>query len=123
MNSNDLIQYCSKKTGARMEFPFGLIPICFKICNRLFLELYPSEDDTKITVRCDPVLAEAYRQQYPGIVTAGYHCPACQKPYKNTVCINRGLPDDLIYQMIDMSYHEAVKSLRKADRDELDKLM
>lgn len=65
------------------------------------------------------MLAEIYRQQYPGIVVIGYHCPARQKPYKNTVYIDKGLDDELIYRMIDHSYNEAVRTLKKADREML----
>lgn len=117
---NDITEYCAKKAGARLEFPFGLIPICFKVGSRLFIEINPKENDLSITVRCDPVLAEAYRQQYPGVVKVGYHCPARQKPFKNTVSLNKGLPDGFVYRMIDHSYDEAVKRLKKEERERLE---
>lgn len=104
-----------------MVFPFGYIPVCYKVCGRLFIEIYPKEENLKITLRCDTVLAEAWRQQYPGVVVAGYHCPARQKPYKNTVYVNQGLPDELIYRMIDHSYDDAVKRLKRTERDILEK--
>ena len=107
----DIKSYCLSKKEAYLDCPFGPFPICIKVHNRIFLEWYPDEE--KITVRCEPGLADFYRQQYPGIVIPGYHCPPLQKPYKNTVYLNQGLGDDLVYDMLDHSYEEAVKRLPK----------
>lgn len=111
---SDIKSYCLSKQGAYETYPFGPFPVCYKVCNRIFLEWYP--DDSKITVRCEPMLADFYRRNYPGHVTVGYHCPDRQKPYKNTVFINEGLQENLIFDMIDHSYDEAVKRLRKQER-------
>ena len=112
----DMKRYCMAKAGAYQDIPFGPFPICFKVGNRIFLEWYP---EGKITLRCEPVLADYYRRTYPGIVIAGYHCPDRQKPYKNTVYLDRGLDERLILDMVDLSYEEAVKRLRKQDREKL----
>jgi len=113
----DIQTYCLAKTGAYQDLPFGPFPVCFKVCNRIFLEWYP--DDEKITLRCEPMLADFYRCSYPEIVIVGYHCPDRQKPFKNTVYINQGIGDELIYDMLDHSYEEAVKRLKKIDRESL----
>lgn len=110
----DIQSICMTKPGAYEACPFGPFPICFKAGKRIFLEYYPVEE--KITLRCEPVLADFYRQSYPNLVTVGYHCPDRQKPYKNTIFLNRGLEDNLIYDMIDHSYSEAVKRLNKQER-------
>lgn len=111
---SDIQSYCLSKQGAHETYPFGPFPICYKVCNRIFLEWYPM--DEKITLRCEPVLADFYRQTYPGLVTVGYHCPDRQKPYKNTVFLNLGLDDKLVLDMIDHSYDDAVKRLSKKDQ-------
>ena len=117
MNYEDIKTYCLAKPGAYQDCPFGPFPICYKVCNRIFLEWYPVED--KITVRCEPMLADFYRQSYPDTVVVGYHCPDQQKPFKNTVYLNQGIGDELVYDMLDHSYEEAVKRLRKQDRESL----
>jgi predicted DNA-binding protein (MmcQ/YjbR family) len=117
MTFENIKEYCMAKQGAYEACPFGPFPICYKVSSRIFLEWYP--DDEKITVRCNPVLADFYRQSYPGTVIAGYHCPDRQKPYKNTVYLNRELNDSLILEMIDHSYEEAIKRLKKSERREL----
>jgi predicted DNA-binding protein (MmcQ/YjbR family) len=114
MIANKISQYCLAKTGAFQDHPFGPFPICFKVGKRIFLEWYPEEE--KITLRCEPMLADFYRNKYPGIVIVGYHCPDIQKPYKNTVYINKGLPQELILDMIDHSYEEAFKRLTKKEQ-------
>jgi len=113
----DIKQYCLSKAGAYQDCPFGPFPICFKVGNRIFLEWYPQ--DEKITVRCEPMLADHYRHIYPGTVIAGYHCPDIQKPYKNTVYLNREVSDGLIYDMIDHSYEEAFKRLNRKERENI----
>jgi predicted DNA-binding protein (MmcQ/YjbR family) len=107
--------YCLTKPGTVKYHPFGPFPICFKVCSRIYLEWYPDEE--KITLRCEPMLADYYRQSYPGSVIVGYHCPDRQKPFKNTVYLNQGMEDELIYEMLDHSYDEAVKRLKKRERN------
>ncbi|HWT75212.1 MAG TPA: MmcQ/YjbR family DNA-binding protein [Mobilitalea sp.] len=115
MNYEVIKKYCLRKPGTHIACPFGPFPICFKVGTRIFLERYP--DDDKITVRCEPMLADFYRQSHPGIVIPGYHCPDRQKRFKNTIYLNQGLEDELLYQMLDHSYEEALKSLSKKERE------
>lgn len=116
MTYEEVSDYCMAKTGAFVDTPFGPFPICYKVRNRIFLEWYP---EGKLTLRCEPVLADYYRRSYPGVVIVGYHCPDRQKPYKNTVYLDRGLEERLIWDMIDISYEETVKRLTKQDRNRL----
>lgn len=116
MTYEEINHYCMAKIGAFRDTPFGPFPICYKVGNRIFLEWYP---EGKLTLRCEPVLADYYRRSYPGVVIVGYHCPDRQKPYKNTVYLDKGLDERVIWDMIDISYEEAVKRLRKVDRERL----
>ena len=116
MTYEELNNYCMAKQGAFMDTPFGPFPICYKVGNRIFLEWY---QEGKLTLRCEPVLADYYRSSYPEVVVAGYHCPDRQKPYKNTVFLDKGLDERIIWDMIDISYEEAVRRLRKSDRQKL----
>jgi len=120
MTPQDIIDYCTKKEKAEMAFPFGEIPICFKLYNRIFLELYPNKMDYKITVTCELVTGDFLRQVFNGIVVHGYHCPAAIRPYRNTVYLdNDVLADEQILEMIDTSYYLVAKKLKKADRETL----
>ena len=88
MQIEEITKYCLNKNKAYIDYPFGDIPICFKVNNKLFAQLYPLEDDYKITLKCDVLLAELYRKQYKDIVVKGYHCPPIQAAHFNTVYIN-----------------------------------
>ncbi|WP_167958117.1 MmcQ/YjbR family DNA-binding protein [Anaerosporobacter faecicola] len=115
MKKEEILRYCLTKPGAYLAHPFGYIPICVKAEGKIFAELYPREEDFKITLRCEQMLADFYRQQFPQAVVRGYHCPPVQQPYKNTIYIDR-IDDQLLYDMIDHSYEQVIKKMTKKER-------
>ena len=118
MNIEEIKKYCLNKNKAYIDYPFGDIPICFKVNNKLFAQLYPLEDDCKITLKCDVLLAELYRKQYKDNVIKGYHCPPIQAPHFNTIYINE-IDDNVLLEMIDHSYDIVVKSFSKKIQKEI----
>jgi len=116
MTNEEIARYCLQKPGAYEDFPFGLTPACYKVCGRIFLQLYPHPEGHRITVSCERGLAEMYRARFPGDVRPGYHCPDRLKPHMNTVCLNRSVEDALVFAMIDHSYARAVSKLTRAKR-------
>lgn len=112
MSPEALIQYCCSKDKAYVDFPFGKEPVCIKINGKIFAEIYPREDNYRITLKCEPTLADFFRSQYPDIVVRGYHCPPLQQPHRNTVWVNR-IDDWVLYSMIDHSYEQVIKSFPK----------
>jgi predicted DNA-binding protein (MmcQ/YjbR family) len=123
MTNDDISRYCLAKPGAYEDFPFGEIPVCYKVCGKLFLQLYPIVGNHKITVSCEPMLADFYRAQYPGVVVPGYHCPNRLKPYMNTVYLNMSVDDLLIFEMIDHSYKRVVNKLTRREKAKLSEIM
>lgn len=118
MNIEEIRKYCLNKNKSYIDYPFGDIPICFKVNNKIFAQLYPLEDDYKITLKCDVLLAELYRKQYKDIVIKGYHCPPIQAPHFNTIYINE-IDDNVLLEMIDHSYDIVVKSFSKKIQKEI----
>lgn len=118
MNIEEIKKYCLNKNKSYIDYPFGDIPICFKVNNKLFAQLYPLEDDYKITLKCDVLLAELYRKQYKGVVVKGYHCPPIQASHFNTIYINE-IDDNVLLEMIDHSYDIVVKSFSKKIQKEI----
>jgi predicted DNA-binding protein (MmcQ/YjbR family) len=116
-NAASLIEYCLKKPGAYPDYPFGETPLCVKVRGKIFAEIYLQEP-LRITLKCDPMLADFYRRQYPGAVLPGYHVPNAQKIYRNTVYVNE-VPQEELLRMIDHSYEEVVKKLTKKAREDL----
>ncbi len=118
MQIEDITNYCLNKRKAYIDYPFGDIPICFKVNNKLFAQLYPLENDSKITLKCDVLLAELYRKQYKDVVVKGYHCPPIQASHFNTIYINK-IDDKVLLEMIDHSYDIVVKSFSKKIQKEI----
>lgn len=118
MHIEDITKYCLNKNKAYIDYPFGDIPICFKVNNKLFAQLYPLEDGYKITLKCDILLAELYRKQYKDIVVKGYHCPPIQAAHFNTIYINE-IDENVLLEMIDHSYDIVVKSFSKKIQKEI----
>lgn len=118
MQIEAITKYCLNKNKAYIDYPFGDIPICFKVNNKLFAQLYPMPDDYKITLKCDVLLAEFYRRQYKDIVVKGYHCPPIQAAHFNTIYINK-IDDKVLLEMIDHSYDIVVKSFSKKLQKEI----
>lgn len=117
MNREEIQAYCLGKRGAEETYPFGPTPICYKLNGRIFAQLYPYDDDFKITLKCTAQAGEVYRLVYPEQVRRGYHCPPVQQPYWNTIDLN-GFPDDELTSMIDLAYDTVLHSFsRKVQRE------
>lgn len=114
MKAAELMALCLNKPGAYEDHPFGDTPICYKVKGKIFAQLYPE----KITLKCTAFSGEALRAAYPGIVTRGYHCPAMQQPYWNTIDLSR-FPEEELPFWIDHAYEAAVSSLPKRVQKEL----
>ncbi len=71
MELEQIRQYCLQKPRAYEDYPFGETPLCYKVNNRIFAQLYAD----KITLKCTAFSGQMFRQAYPGAVVRGYHCP------------------------------------------------
>lgn len=118
MTRNDLIEYCRSKPGVTVEFPFDSNVMSFKLVSKFFAFMNISSDKNAISLKCDPWLAGAYREQYEGVVS-GYHL---NKRHWNTVYADMDVPDEKIIEMIDMSYNLVYKGLKKQERESLAQL-
>lgn len=112
MTVQEIKSYCQSKHMATEEYPFGDIPICYKLNGKIFAQIYPNESDYKITLKCTADIGQFYRTVYPGKVVRGYHCPPVQQPYWNTVYVS-DFPDDELLDMIDHAYDAVLKSFSK----------
>jgi predicted DNA-binding protein (MmcQ/YjbR family) len=114
MDRAALRDYCLCKAGTTAEFPFGLDAEVFKVIGKMFA-LIPTDAPLSISLKCDPALAEILRQTYPAVIP-GYHL---SKKHWNTVSIDGSVPEDEVLEMIDHSYEQVVKGLKKAEREKL----
>ena len=69
----------------------------------------------RVSLKCDPVIAEQLRDTYPAI-RPGYHL---NKRHWNTVDVDGSFPDRLVLDMIEDSYDLVVAGLPKKAQAEL----
>lgn len=119
---SEIDAYCRKKSGAYETRPFGEYPICYKVMGKIFAQFTPNPDWFKMTLKCEPQMAEVYRQLYPGVVVRGYHCPPVQQPYWNTIDLTAFTDREVLLQMIDEAYLAVVSKLTKKDKLRLEQL-
>lgn len=118
ITTEELIQYCSQKRFAYIDYPFGPKPVCFKINGKIFAEIYIQEGNRKVALKCEPSRADFYRQLFPEVVVRGYYCPPAQQPHWNTIWFEN-IEKDLLLDLIDHSYEEVIKSFPKKVQIEL----
>jgi predicted DNA-binding protein (MmcQ/YjbR family) len=116
MDIEALKTYALVKKGVTQDFPFGDDVLVLRVMGKIFA-LIPLDVSPRVNLKCDPAWAEILRQTYPA-VTPGYHM---NKRLWNTVLLDGSIPDDEVFEMVDHSYGEVVKGLKKVDRDKLSK--
>ncbi len=125
MTPQDIIAYCLSKPRAYEDYPFGDIPVCIRIWagakTPIFAQIYLSEKDLKVTLKCSPESALFYRRHYPGAVVRGFFCPPSQQPHWNTVYLNGAVSDDALKAMVDEAYRAALERLPKYIRTDIEK--
>ena len=98
----DIKKYCLSKHKAYEEYPFGDVPICYKLNGKIFAQIYPYEYDYKITLKCTADAGQFYRMV----------CPPVQQPYWNTIYLD-DFPDEELLNMIDHAYETVFNSFSK----------
>jgi predicted DNA-binding protein (MmcQ/YjbR family) len=102
-------------TESEKTFPFGEDVAVFKVCGKMFALLAQDEISQRITLKSDPSDALILRGQFSAI-QAGYHM---NKAHWNTVTIDETISEELLYEMINISYNLVVQGLKRLDRDRL----
>jgi predicted DNA-binding protein (MmcQ/YjbR family) len=106
---------CLGRTGATEEFPFGPHTSVFKVAGKMFALSALRSRPLKVSLKCDPDLAEALRDSYQEI-QPGYHL---NKRHWNTVTLDGSLSDAMVRGMIEDSYDLVVAGLPRAARERL----
>jgi predicted DNA-binding protein (MmcQ/YjbR family) len=112
MNIEELREYCISKKGVTEGFPFDEETLVFKVGGKMFA-LTNLDGEPSVNLKCDPEKAIELREQYSAIIS-GYHM---SKIHWNTVYMDRSLPENLIKELIDLSYELVLASLPKAKRN------
>jgi len=116
MNPDAIREYCLKKKGKISEgFPFGEGVLVFKVEGKMFLLMSLDEHPVTMNVKCNPELAVDLRERYEA-VQPGYHM---NKTHWNTVVLDGSISPSEIRKMIDHSYEQIVRGMKKSIAERL----
>jgi predicted DNA-binding protein (MmcQ/YjbR family) len=114
---DEAIACCEALPGAVLDYPFGPGARVYKVMGKMFA-LLSEQGPPSVSLKCDPVWAEALRHSYPEI-KPGYHLA---KRHWNTVTLDGSLSVEQVADMIHHSYELVVNGLRRAEREQLARL-
>jgi predicted DNA-binding protein (MmcQ/YjbR family) len=112
MNADELRALCLSFPGSVETFPFGANVSVFKVAGRMFALSQLSESALRVSLKCDPELAEELRAAHPEVIP-GYHL---NKRHWNTVYLDGALRDGMIRDLVEDSYDLVVDKLPKGAR-------
>jgi len=128
MTHKQIIDYCLKKNGSYLDYPFAPDVPVVKVKSptqdkgRIFAQVFYLHNEPKVTLNCTPESAEFYRGMYPNSVVRGWHCPPVQQPYFNTISLDGTVSDEEILSMIDHAYEVVVKKYPKYIQKEIENI-
>lgn len=116
-----LDEYLMSKRGAEKDYKIEWEWHRYMIRGKLFAAIcHPAEKyqyggHELVNLKCDPRLAEAYQETYPEVHPGFY----TDKTHWNAVFLDGDLPDELLKEMCDMSYHLIFEKLTKKVQKEI----
>lgn len=118
MNIELFREYCLAKKGVTEDFPFDEVTLCLRVSGKIFAITGLDSERFKVNLKCEPDFALELREHHPE-VQPGWHM---NKTNWNTVDFEGDLGEQLLRQLIDHSYEQVVKTLKKAEKEALDLL-
>lgn len=116
MSIDSFREYCLSKKGVTEDFPFDEVTLCLRVAGKIFAITGLDAADFTVNLKCEPDYAVELRERYPE-VQPGWHM---NKKHWNTVDFEGALDEKMLRHLIDHSYDQVVKTLKKADREALE---
>jgi len=101
MTHKQLEEFILSMPNARLDFPFGAEVSVYKAGDKMFALISDSSNPVRISLKCDPLLAEQLREKYETVMP-GYHL---NKKHWNTIVCSGQLTEQQIKDLIIHSYH------------------
>ena len=105
MNHKTVETYILSMPNSRLDYPFGEGTAVYKAaCNgeeKLFAIIAEGSDPLRLSLKCDPQLAEILREKYETVLP-GYHL---NKKHWNTLILTGQLPWEEVQGLIVHSYN------------------
>jgi predicted DNA-binding protein (MmcQ/YjbR family) len=97
----DVEAYLLSMPNARLDYPFGEEVAVYKVGDKMFALVAEKSDPVRISLKCDPRLAETLREKYESVMP-GYHL---NKKHWNTIVLTGQLSWEEIQDLIRHSYN------------------
>lgn len=97
--------YVLSMAGAELDYPFGEDVAVYKVKGKMFALIPEKGDPVRISLKCDPNLAETLRAKYESVMP-GYHL---NKKHWNTIVLSGQLTWQEIQDLIRHSYDLVAK--------------
>lgn len=115
MDIDSFREYCLAKKGVTEDFPFDEVTLCLRVAGKIFAITGLDSESFTVNLKCEPDYAIELRERYPE-VQPGWHM---NKKHWNTVDFEGSLDEKMLRHLVDHSYGQVVKSLKKAEREAL----
>ncbi|AGK95580.1 MmcQ/YjbR family DNA-binding protein [Clostridium pasteurianum] len=111
-------KYCLSKKAAEKDYQIEWEATRYFVGGKIFAMVGGDKyKKSIITLKCEPIFGQFLRDENKNIVP-GYHM---NKKHWNSVYLEDDVPDNLLKQMIDMSYKLVLNSLSKKVQEEISK--
>jgi len=97
--------YLLSMPNARLDYPFGEDTAVYKAGDKMFALVAEKSNPVKISLKCDPILAETLRAKYESVMP-GYHL---NKKHWNTIVLSGQLTWEEVQDLVRYSYNLVVK--------------
>ena len=111
MTVEEIEKYCMSKKGVEFDYQADWEATRGRIHEKMFILIGENKEKKPIvSLKCEPMLAEAYRREYNDVIP-GYYL---NKTHWNSIYYTEGnVPDEVLKDMIDISYKIILDGLPK----------
>ena len=106
MTHKKVEEYLLSMPNAKLDYPFGENTAVYKTKDKMFAIIQEKSEPLKLSLKCDPQLAETLRQKYETVMP-GYHL---NKKHWNTILLTGQLDWEEVKGLIRHSYDLVVKT-------------
>jgi len=115
MNQKQIEEYCLSKKGVEFDYKIEWEATRGQIHNKMFILIGGDKEKREIvSLKCEPMMAEIYRTEYKDVIP-GYYL---NKVHWNSIYMDGEVPDNVLKEMIDMSYNLVLQSLPKKIKEQ-----
>lgn len=100
MTHKEVEDYILSMPNAHLDYPFGKSTAVYKRGDKMFALITEKSEPLRISLKCDPVLAETLRAKYETVMP-GYHL---NKKHWNTILLTGQIGWDELKDLIRHSY-------------------